>query len=407
MTAEFPHFFLSYARMHFGDDPDLLTRKFFKDLCTDVSQLAATDQPGYMDQRHLEIGADWQSRLTLALSTCRVFVPIYSPRYFTSDYCGREWALFDHRIARHAQSNGARPEVVVPVLWTEMEADDLPDLAKSVQYSQQGMPAAYLREGLYGIMKLKRYGEEYKETVLLLAKAIIRAARNPLDPLGETDRIPLQEAHNAFAGMQQPRESLTIRVTVAACDLESLPPGRDPSFYAERPLGWNPYVPTDAGPVAQHAEEVIRSLGHRPEVRQLNGDRPDAAAPDVLLVDLWAADVDALAHDLRGANSPSSVVVLPVGQHDPQTLQHRERLESALKSSIRPSLSRSGSRRGVDRDEFDLAIGDAVEAAIGHHVRTVRVENAPPPQKRLSLRDTRPGDPESGPGRRRQGQKEE
>ncbi|MBC3842855.1 hypothetical protein GXW82_29795 [Streptacidiphilus sp. 4-A2] len=47
--------------------------------------------------RGMHLGEGWVGRLSDALASCRVFVPLYSPRYFRSEPCGQEWRGFASR----------------------------------------------------------------------------------------------------------------------------------------------------------------------------------------------------------------------------------------------------------------------------------------------------------------------
>src|SRR5690242_4825127 len=93
--GEAPYFFLSYARTpRLPDDPgdpDKWIAKLYEDLCTNVIQFAKGKSPnvGFMD-REIFPGEQWPNRLAQALACCRVFVPLYSPRYFESEECGKE-----------------------------------------------------------------------------------------------------------------------------------------------------------------------------------------------------------------------------------------------------------------------------------------------------------------------------
>jgi len=364
--------------------------KFYKDLCADIHHLTASSLPGYMDRQELPLGADWPADLTRALSTCRVFMPIYSPRYFNSEYCGKEWTVFARRVERHARG-GSPPAVIIPVVWTDMDLEDIPEFARLVQYSQGGLPSHYVREGLYGIMRLGKYREAYKETVFCLAKAVIAAAKIGLAPLHESEQIRLDQIPDAFADAKRPSDSLDIRLTVAACDLSSLPAERDRFYYGPKPLRWTPYRPTEDKPVADVAETVIRGMGHRAELKELGAGPEEATRPDVMLVDMWAADQVRLAEDLGKAKGQSTVVILPVDQGDEESIQHRERLETSLKSLIGPALLRKGSRRAVPHEKFQESLVQAVNTAIRHHLRTVKVRNAPPAQRKPSLEGFEPG----------------
>ena len=92
-----------------GQDPDLWIAQLYDALCDHISQLTDLPpgtKPGFMD-RELRQGQEWPWRLSNALATCRVFVPLYSKRYFKSEHCGREWFAFHRRAINHAAANGA------------------------------------------------------------------------------------------------------------------------------------------------------------------------------------------------------------------------------------------------------------------------------------------------------------
>ena len=89
-----PFFFLSYAHSPKGEpggqDPDLWIAQLYDALCDHIGQLTDLppgSKPGFMD-RELQQGQEWPWRLSNALATCRVFVPLYSKRYFKSEHCG-------------------------------------------------------------------------------------------------------------------------------------------------------------------------------------------------------------------------------------------------------------------------------------------------------------------------------
>lgn len=85
-------FFFSYTRAN--NDPYL---KLFFDAVSEVIRerrgLPANVPVGFFDQRELELGEDWDQAIVDALQTSRVFLAVWSPGYFKSEYCGKEWAL--------------------------------------------------------------------------------------------------------------------------------------------------------------------------------------------------------------------------------------------------------------------------------------------------------------------------
>src|ERR1039457_4230659 len=174
-----PYFFLSYARTpkrdpSDRDDPDRWVYKLYKDLCSAILQMtgARPEEAGFMDREN-KLGTEWSLGLITELTRCRVFVPLYSRRYFESDNCGREWFVFARRgIARKAQDRQVS-DAIVPALWTRPDRDKLPRVARSVQFDHKLLGERYCTEGFYGIMKLPNYRADYQRAVHRLAERIV------------------------------------------------------------------------------------------------------------------------------------------------------------------------------------------------------------------------------------------
>ncbi|WP_406435679.1 TIR-like protein FxsC [Streptomyces sp. NBC_00631] len=118
-----PYFFLSYAHTPQwspdSGDPDHWVRVLFNDLCSHI--MALTDLPagcpaGFMD-REMRSGEGWPEKLSENLAACRVFVPLFSPRYFSSEMCGREWYAFHERMLNARTTGTATASAIVPALW--------------------------------------------------------------------------------------------------------------------------------------------------------------------------------------------------------------------------------------------------------------------------------------------------
>src|SRR6266568_6886200 len=174
-----PYFFLSYARTPKRDqadkeDPDRWINKLYKDLCDAILQMtdALPDEAGFMDREN-RLGAEWSPELTAALATCRVFVPLYSRRYFESDNCGKEWFAFVRREVTHRARGGERFDAIVPALWTRLDRERIPEVAQSFQYDHLDLGELYCTEGFYGIMKLRNYRAAYQRAVYRLAERIV------------------------------------------------------------------------------------------------------------------------------------------------------------------------------------------------------------------------------------------
>src|ERR1700730_3892463 len=126
-----PHcdFFLSYSSIDYKPDRKDDLYKFFKDLVEKLREFARVDG-GFFAARTIETGADWKDELVAYLKSCHVIVPLYSPNYFKSPHCGREWKVFYDRFEENkttkAPPDVLKPEIILPVLWTA-ELLDIPE----------------------------------------------------------------------------------------------------------------------------------------------------------------------------------------------------------------------------------------------------------------------------------------
>lgn len=176
-----PFFFLSYARSRLHDvgscsGSDPWVSQFFADLCLQVNIRIAVPSDtvaGFMDREPLS-GEMWPLRLQRALANCRVFVPLYSRRYFQSKHCGKEWSAF---VRRFADGDMAVQTAIIPALWVPVEKEFVPDAARSILCDDAGVQA-YAEYGFYGIMKLSRYRADYEKALQHLAGRIVDAQAN-------------------------------------------------------------------------------------------------------------------------------------------------------------------------------------------------------------------------------------
>jgi TIR domain len=200
------YFFLSYAHtpdggVHERDSMDRQVRHFFFDICRHVmnlSNLKSGIPAGYMDV-DMRPGNFWKPELLKNLAECQVFVPLWSPRYFESEWCGREWDAFQRRQHAHRASHGAVTNAVVPVLWVEEELV-IPSVPAPLLEIQYLPPDAnlYREKGLYGLLIARP--DDYSEIALEIARTIIRVAR--ATQLTPCDVSLFEGLRNAFAEMR-------------------------------------------------------------------------------------------------------------------------------------------------------------------------------------------------------------
>ncbi|MFE5815150.1 TIR-like protein FxsC [Streptomyces sp. NPDC056479] len=358
MTDSAPVFFLSYARTPGaqGSDADRPVFSFFNELSEQVARLTdvAAVNAGYVDHPDTP-SYSWLS----ALAACRVFVPLYAPRYFTDPLCGRQWSAFKRRIGPDYG------RAMVPVLWIPasqgttlpMAALDIPaHLPREDGDGDQYAQDRYAESGLYQLMEMEEDDQRvYREALGRLAQRIARSwADSPARPVSIeklTDRRGLEDA---FA--PQPSKP-TLRITVLAPTISRLPPGREAASYGADTESWRPYR-TAPGTLTQQAFALARNLGFEPELvtfeKACEGNAHDCSAqepvrpiaPSVLVVDAWVLGDLRIAEEVRHifqANRPWLAVLAVLAEDDPQTLRDEVRLRSLLEKT----LSRHRHRRGV------------------------------------------------------------
>ncbi|MDH6126782.1 TIR-like protein FxsC [Kitasatospora sp. GP82] len=186
-----PYFFLSYP---VASRPQPLVEQLFADLAEEVLQLTTLPSGVPAGFMYREEPADpaAEQQAAEALASCRALVPLYSPTYFRSERCGREWSAFERRGRLTGWSSG-----IVPVLWSPVPLPELPPVAARLQYVESGLGAAYTDEGLYGLASLRKYRQQYEMAVHRIAWRIVDVAERtgvPRRPPLRLDSLP-----NAFA----------------------------------------------------------------------------------------------------------------------------------------------------------------------------------------------------------------
>jgi FxsC-like protein len=368
-----PYFFLSYARSRFrpddGTDADRWVTKLYKDLCHDVGIVTGTPNPGFMD-RQIPAGIQWPEHLAEALACCRVFVALFSPAYFASEYCGKEWAAFVGRV-KSQQAGLDRPLAIIPALWTRMGPREIPADLNSMQYIPPDFPASYPTEGFYGIMKLGRYREQYKQAVLQLARLIKETAEDAdlaTGPISDFEALG-----SAFSGYRLGNKGRrSIKLAVAAHRLGQLPADRDSYYYGRTMSEWAPYRGGhDGTPLAVYAEQVITDLGHESMVESVEDPPAEPAeSPTVLLVDPWVTKDRAISESLRKIDEEPVNVLVPFNTEDQETVQAADDLSRCIDSVLSRGLVLPGSVKSIPSLEaFRAALPKAVGEAISRYLK--------------------------------------
>lgn len=419
ITNEMPYFFLSYARIPKQDpsdsnDPNAWIHKLYADLCADILQLTdARGSAGFID-RETRLGDGWPEQLAEALSSCRVFVPLYSPRYFRSEDCGKEWFVFARRVLnQRATRNSAAVGAIVPALWVTVNPDSLPEVARDIQFDNPDLGARYKAEGFYGIMKLSRYRDDYKQAVWALARRIVEVA--------DQARIPREEpppdyrnVESAFGAHHLHPSRHQVRITVVAPDIGTLPNGRSPDYYGSKPRGWRPYYPDYEQPLADYAAGLVTScLGCHTAVTMLDaqgaGPGIDGAseAPGLFLIDAWTTKspkhrlslrrIDALAEEWVS-------IMVPWSSQDAQMGDAQKSLRDGLSRYLGRKITAVPGKCQMAADGIPTLpeFGDLLPKIVMTMLRRfLKVADAyPPPGGPIERPRLNPPDPENPGGTR-------
>lgn len=377
-TGRGTYFFLSYAHPapsseYTPADADPWVRVFFDDLCGEVrrhAQPTSRMEIGVFDQQ-LPIGSDVKAALATALSDAQVFVPLYSPDYFSRSWPLRERQSFLDRVAAPGSPDTQRH--VLPVLWIPFPSwDETPEVRRALALGA-GIPA-YAENGMRALCMLAPYRDDYTRLLERIAGQIVNL----------TERLPLDAS-------PAPRLDEVTRAPV--------PKGAD----AETPFVVAVTAPagTDqqALPVAQHAASTAERLGFRAQVETYgDGSGQFARAPGVLLIDPWVAGGPGGMQALRAATKDLPDWVVPVVIADRDDPRYDER-GARLADEVMDMLTAAGlerAKRVAQVKEFVDIMPNIVTQARRQYLRNALVHPPEGTQRtRPSLR-TDPAKPDPG-----------
>jgi hypothetical protein len=192
MTA--PVFFLSYAR---NDATHKQDRARMKRFIGDISARVAkdlgvrADDICYFDEGSIHTGTFWGPHLSEAVGTVPVAVTLYSPSYFTSTWCGKEFSVFTSR-AHFDPAAPQNPSGIVPVRWGRCR--NLPAVATAIQYKHNAFPPEYVEVGLEQLMTVGGLRDRYQLALIAIADGIISAMVPGLKPYAAIDLDKVRSA---------------------------------------------------------------------------------------------------------------------------------------------------------------------------------------------------------------------
>jgi FxsC-like protein len=398
-----PYFFLAYAHTQ----EQSLVRQLFEDLSTEIRErttLPLATEVGFMDTPVIPVGSEWRPEVLEALATCRVFLPLYSPRYFDRVECGREWACFAQRMLDdRARRAGDAPPAIVPALWTPVDMEKVPERVRQIQVNHEKFGSTYAAEGFYTIIKNSLYEQDYITAVQELAKHIIRTAEaSTLAPaqVSDFDQIEDAFAPNHTTGPVDRK----LTVVVAAPRIDRLPEGRDPECYGPSAVDWNPWRTHQVrNSVGSHTADVARWHNYQPNIVSFDEDFDiiRSSAPErglgLLLVDAWSIEITDLAEQLKRFDQLELDwigTLAPWNRADPQTDRNAERLWGRLLETMPKRLGEarlptSPHPRVKTPEQLRSALPYVLDRALNAYLsRTPEPaeEGAQPPPPRMTIR---------------------
>ncbi|MBF9129556.1 hypothetical protein I0C86_11350 [Plantactinospora sp. S1510] len=270
------YFFLSYAHSvplsaAAEPDTDFWVTKFFNDLrdaVRDGATRTGETDIGFFDGL-VTPGADLKQVLTEALSVTHVFVPLYSPNYFSNTWALGERASFWSRLAKLRKSEADRH--VLPVLWIPLPPwDDRPETTEALELV--GDDTEYAENGLRALCMLRFYQRQYTSILETLARRIVAVT--------EAEPLPRSAAAAVSDSPMTDGDHTALLVTVLAPDGAA---------------NWRPY-PVHELAVADHVAATAARLGLPTRVVEFGLTReqaPDSPAIVLINPDLGEAAVRA------------------------------------------------------------------------------------------------------------------
>lgn len=343
-------FFLSYAR----EDADPYFQKFREELveAVRVKVGGAREDVAFFDRESIGAGESFGHTIGNALATSRIFVPVYSPTYFASASCGREWTAFAQRIERGGAATP--PPVILPVLW--VGEDDLsgriPAVARSIQWDQAAYGEEYIELGARQLMMLGRHRDRRRILVEALADRIVDVAQAhelpelplPFDFSTLTSAFHVSAAEDPTNGESGEGPRYVQFLFVAGKRDELMPLRQHVSAYGEQGEEWRPYHPDVEMAVRDVALEVALTERLWPEAVPLGPDliaRLTAAERSnklvAIIVDTWTLRLEQYHEFMREYdrhNFLNCVVLIPWNEADPETMGARTMLQQAMQAAF-------------------------------------------------------------------------
>ena len=355
MPDKAPCFFFSYAH---NDAEGRYLDQFLEDLSADIRANTAWPREtiAFKDDQSIDLGSAWAQDLGEALRTCKAFVPLYSPSYFKSSYCPKEWGAFRQRLQAQAPDSPSNP-LILPILWVR-PGKWMPAEVKKLHYLHREFDEVYSQNGLRRLLNNKaKFGVQYQDFVDAFSRVLVQAVEDselpPHDEAFDLDKLADPFAQPAPVESEVPsRDPTVVRYAVIAGSSKQLGKVRSScEAYGRDARDWRPFLPETEhkiGPIIQSvvASQGLESMAFEPTknlLERLSDELQDAIVTIVL--DVWSLNVQScrkLMEDYDTRQHLNCALLIPWNLDDQETRERKEELEKKLhdvfttKLNVRP-----------------------------------------------------------------------
>jgi len=339
-------FVLSYARK----DGEKLVKKFFDRLCARLSDLRPTvADVGFMDTDGIPAGADWKETLGGKLAAAPILVPLFSPRYFTREECGREIQAFLERLRLFKQKNPsvATPLCIIPVVW-EWENLTIHPALRGIHHGNPNYPQKYTarKSGLRSLADLAKNRDDFKTFCDALGSSINQALNTvPALISMAVDYRTLPNAFDAPNPSTPASGTRSVRFAYLAPRQSELAAVRsNQTTYTQIARDWRAFDPACPTAIGILSESVAAELTLAHDTIPLDAawsTKVDAAhsanGQVVFVVDSWAAKIaryDPIFTELDQEKYRACPVLVPLNDKDEENGRQRAELLDALSKRL-------------------------------------------------------------------------
>jgi FxsC-like protein len=375
-------FFFSYASndRNVVDRESEVTNKqdflkiFFNDLDREMKELGYPDG-GFFDKESIE--SQWKRELAQGLASSRILVPLYSPNYFQSAYCGKEWETFrlrfeENEVRRYPDVTNSK--VILPVLWKAPVVFPEGVSQSQIQY-EKGLPAEYKDNGLWYLLNFKRKTIVYKQFIHVFARQLLELADAQGAPKVR-DLLEIDTLNPPFPGLSRPGLKYVRYVFVAGLkmQMEGLRTVNNSYANFRDRRDWRPCFPDQDLPVGGIATGPAKAdqrgfeflaptphlMDHLREARRLNN-------VILVVVDPWSVklpDFHQFLQDFDAEGFPNSAVLVNWNGKDPETMARKQQLQLDLLDYFRGRVGRQEYHKGEVSSvgTFEQAVVEAFNA---------------------------------------------